>query len=147
MSTRQFSDKSVIESRSSIVSKTKGYSDLDLRLKQHPSHRDILPLRDIAAVKQSVRNLILTAQYDRPFQPNLSAGIRSLLFETADNITRAAIRREVEKVLKEHEPRIVILSVKIEDRAEINSYNVSLKFNIINIVADVDLELYLERVR
>lgn len=147
MSTEQLSDKSVINQRSIIVSSDKGYSDIDLKLKQHPSHGDIIPLRDIAAVKQSVHNLILTAQYDRPFKPNLASGIRSLLFEPADNITRAAIRREIDRVLKRHEPRVQVLDIDIQDRSEINSYYISLKFNIVNLVEDVDLSLYLERVR
>lgn len=147
MSTEQFSDTNVVERRSTVVAKTKGYSDLDLRLRQHPTHRDILPLRDIAAVKQSVRNLLLTSKYDRPFQPNIGAGLRQLLFEPADNITRAAIRRTVEQTLQNHEPRIKIIDIVISDMASINSYQIQLRFNIINVVDDVDLELYLERVR
>jgi phage baseplate assembly protein W len=147
MSTEQLSDKNVSEKRAQIVSKTKGYSDLDLRLKQHPAHRDIVPLRDIAAIKQSVRNLVLTAEYDRPFQPNLSSGIRSLLFEPVDNITRAALRNEIVRVLEENEPRINVIYVQIEDRSAANTYYVSIKFNIINFVEDVEIQLYLERVR
>jgi len=120
---------------------------VDLRLRAHPSHGDVAALKDIDAVKQSVRNLILTNKYERLFNPNLGSGIRALLFEPADYITMSSIRGEIEDVLTKYEPRIKLLSVDIDDRSEINAYTINIKFNIISITDDVEFEMHLERVR
>mgnify|MGYP000461760405 CR=1 FL=1 len=146
MSTYSRSDKSITGERS-VVSKRRQYSDVDLRLRAHPSHGDVAALKDIDAVKQSVRNLILTNKYERLFNPNLGSGIRALLFEPADYITMSSIRGEIEDVLTKYEPRIKLLSVDIDDRSEINAYTINIKFNIISITDDVEFEMHLERVR
>ena len=131
MSTFDRSDKSVIGART-VVSKNKQYSDIDLKLKSHPSHGDISPLRDIEAVKQSVRNLILTSKYERLFNPKLGSNIKHLLFEPADHITMASIRGEIEDILKKYEPRVKVLSINVVDDSHINAYTINIKFNIIS---------------
>ena len=68
----------------SVTSATKGFSDLNLQMIPHPQKRDIIPLKDNAAVKNAVRNLLLTNFFERPFQPTVGANLRGLLFEPAD---------------------------------------------------------------
>ena len=64
----------------SITSRRKGYTDLNLSLQLHPIRLDIIPLRDDAAVRNAVKNLILTNTYERPFHPELGGNLRGLLF-------------------------------------------------------------------
>jgi len=70
-----------------IVSKKKPWSDLDLSLKIHPIRKDIIPLKDDAAIKNAVKNLLISNFYERPFQDDLGANLRGLLYEPADVIT------------------------------------------------------------
>ena len=77
-----------------IVSRKKPWRDLDLSLKIHPIRKDIIPLKDDAAIKNAVKNLLISNFFERPFQPTLGANLRGLLFEPADAITKLDLNLE-----------------------------------------------------
>lgn len=131
----------------SITSRRKGYSDLNLSLQLHPTRKDIIPLRDDAAVKNAVKNLVLTSHYERPFHPELGGNMRGLLFEPADTITQLAIKDNIKKILADHEPRINKVRVFIEDQADRNSYRITISFNIKQDDSQAEVEILLRRLR
>jgi phage baseplate assembly protein W len=147
MSTELLSDKNVVGRKAEIVSRDRPYSDLDLSLKLHPVFNDIRPLTDLRAVKNSVKNLILTNFNERPFQPKLGSNVRALLFENASPITIITIREEIERVLAKYEKRINQINVEVTDNSDKNAYHIALNFNVIAYDTLLDLELFLERVR
>ena len=147
MSTEILSDKNVALRRAAVVSKRRQYSDLDLSLTLHPDFHDIIPLVDIDAVKNSVKNLILTNFYERPFQPELGSNLRALLFEPADRITTAVLRNRIRRVLKVYEPRVDSVTIQVKDDSDRNRYDVTLGFRVISVDEQVDVTLYLERIR
>jgi len=132
--------------RSQIDSRRKGFSDLDLRLTKHPIKKDIIPLRDDAAIKNALKNLILTNAFERPFQPNLGANLRGLLFEPADGVTKLAIKDNIESIVK-HEPRVRLLSQNIIDMPDSNAYRITIKFLIKESDRQDDVEIVLRRLR
>ena len=81
-------DRSATSGPISVVSRKKGWADLNLKLTRHPIRKDIMPLKDDEAIKNSVKNLVLTNFFERPFQPRVGANLRGLLFEPADPITK-----------------------------------------------------------
>src|SRR6056300_1601137 len=107
-------DKSISGSleQARIVSKKKPWRDLDLSLKIHPIRKDIIPLKDDAAIKNAVKNLLVSNFFERPFQPTLGANLRGLLFEPADAITKLDLKQGIRRVLDTHEPRIKVLNIK-----------------------------------
>ena len=109
------SDKSHKTIPISTVSRKRAYSDLDLSLLQHGVTKDIVPLKDDRAIKNSVKNLILTNFYERPFQPEMGANLLGLLFEPADNITKIELKDGIKSVLDYYEPRIKVQNIIIED--------------------------------
>jgi len=123
------------------------YSDLDLNFIVHPVKKDINKLRDQFAVVQSVKNLLLTSHYERPFQPELGSNIRKLLFDQLDNITASNIDTEIRQVLSNYEPRVRILLLEVTPDPDINSFRVQLQFLIINSTEPVTINFLLERVR
>jgi phage baseplate assembly protein W len=126
----------------------KVYADLDLSLAKHPIYDDIRPLKDIAAVKNSVRNLILTNRGERPFQPNVGSGIFDLLFEHINVYNLQSVRASVEDMLYSYEPRINQISTIITpDRSGENGIIVSVNFNISGIASEQTMDFYLERLR
>ena len=147
MANNILSDKSITGlEKASIVSRKKGYSDLDLSLQLHPDTGQLRPLRDDNAIRQSVRNLILTNNFERPFQPSLGANLRGLLFEPADAITRLAIKDNIEAVLKK-EPRIKLLALSIVDLSDKNAYRVTIKYRIRESNREADVAIVLRRLR
>lgn len=132
--------------KSRITSLVKGYSDLDLSLRLHPIRKDIIALKDDQAVKNAVKNLILTNFYERPFQLGLGANLRGLLFEPADAITELALEDNIKRVLKE-EPRIEATFVEVVDLADRNAYRITVKFNIKQFDSEAEVEIVLKRLR
>ena len=133
--------------RNTRVSRKKGWSDLDLSLKLHPFRKDIMSLKDDAAIKNAVRNLLISNFYERPFQPTLGANLRGLLFEPADAITRIALKEGIRNVLVNHEPRIRVQNVQVVDLSERNAYRINVIFNIKEFDTTEEVEVLLQRIR
>ncbi len=133
--------------RPSNVLKRNLYADLPLGVQVHPNLKDVIALKDIDAVKQAVRNLILTNQGERPFQPEIGSNITALLFEPADTFTAVAIQKEALRVLKKFEPRITNINVQVFDNSDRNAYQVTISFRIIFSDTQEEINFYLERLR
>jgi phage baseplate assembly protein W len=147
MSTENLSDYNVSGQRTALVSRGKQYADLDLSLTPHPNKKDIIPLTDIAAVKNSVKNLVMTGRYERPFQPELSSGVTSLLFENASPDTMFMLKSYIRNVVSKYEPRVSDLYVEVQDDSDNNAYYVTITFNIVSVDTEAEVQLYLERIR
>lgn len=144
----QYSDSNVLETQSQVVSRRRRYSDLDLSLYlSSATKKDIVPLVDLDAVKNSVRNILLANQYDRPFQPYLAAGLRNFLFEPADQFTKSAIKQNIVHALTKYEPRINDINVDIQYEETEDRYNITVNFNVISVSKRTDLRLFLIRIR
>lgn len=129
--------------RSSNVAAKSLYSDLDLSLSLHPTLNDVRPVNDLLAVKNSVKNLVLTNFGERPFQPRLGSNVTALLFEPADQFTAIQMKKEIQRLLKDHEPRINGVRIQILDDVDANAYRVTIGFNVIfsNTVSEISLAL------
>ena len=82
------------------------YKDLNLDFTRNTVTNDVVKIEDVEAVKRAVKNLVQTNFYERPFHPELGCGIRSLLFEPFTPVTGIFIRRKVEEVITNYEPRV-----------------------------------------
>ena len=123
------------------------YSDLDL-LFTIKDTKDVNILKDIAAVKRSVRNLVLMNHYEKPFHPEIGSGIREMLFENIDPITADVLSAKVSEVISTYEPRADLQSVVAIPNLDSNSYKLKIQFTVINIPLDLqEVEVFLERLR
>jgi phage baseplate assembly protein W len=144
MSTLLKSDKS---GSSSLVARKKQHRDLDLSLVLHPIRKDIIPLKDDRAIRNAVKNLLLTNFYERPFNHSIGANLRALLFEPADAITRMAIEDNVRRVIQDYEPRVKLLNVLVTDLVDQNAYNLLVRFLIKEYDTEEEVEIVLRRIR
>lgn len=126
---------------------TKRYSDIDFTFTRTPGRNDIALSYDEMAVIRSVRNLLLTKNYERPFQPTLGSRVNQMLFEPIDFLTAQSLRSEIESVITNNEPRVKIDSILVTADPDNNSYSVSLRFFIGNNVEPTAINLILERTR
>ena len=104
-------------------------------------------VEDAIAIKRSVRNLILTNFYERPFHPELGCGIRELLFEPFTPITKLFLQRKIEEVLINYEPRINLTSVNVDDDQDRNRLVVDISFQVIGVPGPQSVETFLQRLR
>tara|TARA_R110000868_G_scaffold154598_4_gene380669 strand:- start:1370 stop:1807 length:438 start_codon:yes stop_codon:yes gene_type:complete len=140
------SDYNVTGKKSSNVSRQIVYSDLDLSFMVHPTSNDIKPVYDLAAVKNSISNLVQTSFKERPFHPEIGAGIRALLFEPVDLFTSLALKDNILTVINQFEPRVKNVTVQIQDDSERNSYVITVGFVVFN-DRNEEFQLYLSRLR
>ena len=126
---------------------TRGWSDLDLDFTKHPVTKDIVIKTNIEAVKRSVRNLILTNRYERPFHPEIDGGVTRHLFGLATAHTKHDIALAVENCLKNFESRVVVDNVRVTGSLDNNGFNVSIFFRVVNSPEPIEMALFLERVR
>jgi uncharacterized protein len=126
---------------------TRTFSDLDLNFTAHPVTGDIVRKYDEAAIKQSVRNLVLTMNYERPFHSEIGSQVRAILFEPASPFTTAMLQKSIEEVINNFEPRVILDQVQVSVNYDDNSYYVKIYFRIINTETPIDVDLILKRTR
>ena len=122
------------------------YTDIDLNITPHPSSGDLVLKQDKEAVKRSVRNIMLTNDYERPFKPNFGANLRGLLFELADDVTKFEIRRQIEDAIMSFEPRVRITTILL-DSTGFNNLHVTVNYGIVGVEEPQEVQVILERVR
>ena len=136
------------ESTNDSTLNSKQYSDLDLFFTKKSSNKDVNALTNITAIKRSVRNLILTNFYEKPFHPEIGSGIRDLLFENATPLTSIAISTSVKDVIENFEPRAHIQKVNVNAQLDRNAYDVQIVFTVLNSPTElIELNVPLEILR
>ena len=126
----------------------KTYRDLDLFFTRRSRDSDVNVLTNVTAVKRSVRNLILTNFYEKPFHPEIGSGVRDLLFEIVSPLTAIALAQSVEDVINNYEPRALLLGIDVIDNIDANAYDITVTFEVINAPGEiVQLDVLLEALR
>jgi phage baseplate assembly protein W len=126
---------------------TRRFTDLNLLFSPHPYTRDVLTLKNEAAIKASVKNLVLTRNFERLFHPEIGCQVNSLLFENLDNATLASIKYTIENVITQFEPRVTLTDVMVKDDSDINAISIVITFLIGNTLQPVTVTTTLNRVR
>ena len=126
---------------------TRIYKDLDLDFGRNIVTNDVNKLTDVEAVKRSVRNLINTNHYERPFHPEIGSNLRAMLFENISPQMTHAISKQIDLLLKNFEPRVRLVQVNVQPFIERNGYRASISFYVINTPERVEIETFLERLR
>ena len=129
-----------------ISSRAVDYLDIDLTFAKKPSN-DVYKKRDAAAVKQSVKNLLLTDFYEKPFQPFFGGNLRAMLFELADEDTEDEVEENIRNAINKYEPRAEILTISVNVLPDQNDMRVSVYFKIISTQETVTFTTNLSRLR
>ena len=123
------------------------YKDLDLDFGRNSVTNDVNKLTDVESVKRSVRNLINTSHFERPFHPELGSSIRSMLFEPITPMTALMLQRRVQEVLVNFEPRIRLVQIVANPNIDNNSYDLRIYFYVVGSNELVEVQSFLERLR
>jgi len=129
------------------INSERAFRDLDLKFTAHPVKKDVNVHTNETAIINSIKNLILTNHYERPFRPQVGSNIRRMLFENIDSIIAARVEREITEVIGNFEPRVQISKVRAIPAPDENSYQITLEFFIINSPNPITINFFLERIR
>ena len=135
------------QTQSKSTRNSRNYRDIDLDFARNTVTNDVNVVEDVIAVKRSVRNLVQTNFYERPFQPELGCGIRELLFEPFTPMTKVFIERKIQEVLVNFEPRITLQNVAVDDDQDRNRLVVDIYFYIVGVSGPQQVQTFLQRVR
>ena len=131
-----------------VTTKTvRQYKDLDLSFNVHPVRKDINKHVDEQAVINSLKNIILTNHYEKPFDPDFGSNIRAMLFENLDSITAITLEREILQTIENFEPRVSVTKVTAIPDYDNNGYSIKLDFLVINLTNPITIQFFLQRVR
>ena len=138
--------------KSTSTRQSRKFKDIDLDFGRHPVTNDVNTIEDAIAIKRSVRNLIQTNFYERPFHPELGCGVRGLLFENYSPITNVFLKRKIEECLINNEPRIQLTGIIIngdefEESIDNHRLDIEIHFNIIGVPHPQSVSMSLQRLR
>jgi len=123
------------------------FKDFDLSFSKHPLTNDVATKTDVNAINQSIKSLLNTNFYERPFNPRLGSNIKKILFEPADAITIADLKQAITDTIGNYEPRVTLNSIIIDDQSERNAYFIQISYTINGQQEPVTLAVVMERLR
>ena len=123
------------------------YKDLNLDFQQNSATKDIQKMLDVEAVKRSVRNLINTNHYEKPFRPQVGSNLRAMLFENISPQMNHAISKEIDLLIRNFEPRAKLVQISTMPQFDRNAYAASISFYVQNSPDRIVVESFLERLR
>ena len=129
-----------------IGTRTKLYKDIDLTFANKPSG-EIFKKESAAAVKQAVKNLMLTNHFEKPFQPRFGGNLREMLFDLADDDAEEDIEERVTNAIAVYEPRAKALNVTAVATPDRHSIRVTVEFRVVNTQETVTISTVLARLR
>lgn len=130
-----------------VARQNENFKDIDLDFLAHPATNDVVKKTGAAAIKRSIRNLVLLRRGELPFNQNKGCGIYHQLFELYTPATVAILEREIYETIKMYEPRVNVLEIDVKDYTDRNGINIDIFFEIINFNEPQSLSIFLERVR
>jgi phage baseplate assembly protein W len=129
------------------INRKPDYSDLNLDFMAHPTTGDVMRLTGEEAIKRSIRNLVLTNFYDRPFRSYIGSNASKLLFENANALTASFLKDAIREVIGNYEPRVSVRDVSIFVDSDNNGYVATIVFSVVNRIDPLTTVIFLERIR
>lgn len=137
----------VVQLNSPVRSRPSLFSDFHKDMTQNPISEDLAVKRDEEAVKEAIKNLILTDRGERLMQPLVGGNIRAMLFENNTPATIKIIQETVKETINFYEPRATLLDVIVQSSLDESTVQVAIYFYINNIEQPITLTVFLERTR
>ena len=129
-----------------LSSRARNYKDLDLTFSPKPAG-DVFKKLDAASVKQAVKNLLMTAQGEKPFQPYFGSQLGEALFDLDTDFDPEYVQNIIADAIQTYEPRAHLLRVSVQLQPDFNSIDASVEFRVVNTKEIVVVDVSLARLR
>ena len=118
-----------------VVKVSRAFKDISLSFNRHPVTNDVTVLKNEDAIKKSVVNLCRTRINERFFNELLGTSIEDSLFETNLTDVSSFIQREIETLIKNFEPRVLLRRVDVDSDPDSNSLDITIGYDIVGLSA------------
>ena len=129
------------------IAREPDYKDLDLDFMINPITGDINKKTGTDAIKRSIRNLIFTNYYERPFKSSIGSDVPRMLFDNVDPLTASFIEDAIIRMINKFEPRVRLNSIKVTVDYDNNGFGIELQCIVVNTETPATFNLFLERIR
>ena len=120
----------------SLISKS--FKDFSLTFEKNAVTNDILALKNEAAIKEAVKNIVLYNFYEKPFNPFFGGNIIGLLFENSTPSMELEIKNRIEQSIETQEPRVTAVTVDVDFEEDQNDLQVEITYLILGIKPKFD---------
>ena len=127
--------------------RNKEHVDIDLNFTPKATSGDIFKKTQLSAVKQSIKNLLMTNRLEKPFVANFGANITGMLFELADGESDYFLKKDIISSIQIFEPRVQVLNLDVKVDPDYNRLGVKLEFKIRNTNEVAEFSTTLRRLR
>ena len=125
----------------------KSYADLNFDFTANPQTGDVATVKDAVSVKRGIKNILLTAPFERLFQPEVGSGIKNILFEPMTPLTEQRLHDACRDAIDAWEKRASVIDIAVIPEEEYNRYRVAIKFTINNSLETEQVDVFLNRER
>ena len=125
----------------------KSYKDLSFDFTANPQTGDVATVKDAVSVKRGIKNILLTAPFERLFQPEVGSGIKNILFEPMTPLTEQRLSDACRDAIDAWEKRASVIDITVISEEEYNRYRVAIKFSINNSLITEQVDVFLNRER
>jgi len=125
----------------------KSYKDLSFDFTANPQTGDVATVKDAVSVKRGIKNVLLTAPFERLFQPEFGSGIKNILFEPMTPLTEQRLSDACADAIDAWEKRASVIDITVISEEEYNRYRVAIKFSINNSLITEEVDVFLNRER
>ena len=126
---------------------TRQFVDLDLSFKVNPFTKDLYLKTDEDAIKTSIKHLLRTNNFERPFHPEIGTQIRSLMFEHFSSAIKIAMERTIQESIEKFEPRVRLIDLVVDEAEDANELVVNIIFALKNTNNPITITTFISRVR
>jgi len=130
-----------------INRKVRAFKDIGLDFLPHPATGDIVKVTDDNAIQQSLRSLIMTKNYERPFHPEIGCQVNNLMFENLDFVTSNIIKRTISDTIDNFEPRVKVINIEVIPLDSNNAIRINIEYTIVNTNVQETFTTILQRLR
>ena len=123
------------------------FSDLGITFTPHPVTGKPVTKKNASAIEGALKNLILTKQFERPYEPAFGSNIRNRLFENFDPVEAVNLEEDIKLAIENFEPRVEINEIKVIGGSDNNSVSIHISFFIVNQANPEVIQLDIERIR
>jgi len=129
------------------MANTRTFTDIDINFTKHPISRDLVKRIDDDAIKQSIKNLVQTSNYERPFHSEIGSQLRALMFEPASPLMALQIQKAISQTIINFEPRVVLTNVLVKFSLDNNAIYATIEYRIVNTSTPLSVNITLQRTR